>query len=132
MAREIHYEEVKGYYDNDQLCEHYWVNIEQDEYNGPFRRWFKDGTRQADCYFERGRLVGISRWWFPNGQLQMVSENVGNDCGFFAEYDREGNLVEADYTTDEETIDLTGEVKGMTSEELTDEYVMLLRLKHYE
>ena len=126
------YEEIKGYYDNGQLAEHYFSDINSDTYNGQFKRWYKDGTPQADCNFEDGKLVGISRWWYPDGKLQMISENIGTDCGFFAEYNNDGAIVEADYVTESEIHDLGDELKGIDSSELTDEFIMMLRLKYYE
>jgi antitoxin component YwqK of YwqJK toxin-antitoxin module len=127
-------EEIKGHYDNGQLAEHYFADIQHDQYFGKFRRWYKDGTPQCDCEFnDDNRLVGIARWWWPNGQLQMISESVGGgDCGFFAEFEQDGTLVEADYTTESETYDIQKEVEAVGSDGITDEFIMMLRLKYYE
>ena len=62
-------------------------------YSGQVRRKHFDGTRVSEINYLRGKLHGLSRFWYPNGNIRSTfSYNTGVLDGNSTYYYRNGNI----------------------------------------
>lgn len=127
----MRHKEIKAYYDNGQMAEHYWIDPEADsqEFIGDYKQWYYDGTPKGTVRFnDEGILHGVSIGYYPNGQLQL-EHNYDNDLlvGLYREYGDDGSLIHCEY------LSKSGETLEDLSEyhdQIDDEFRVALKLKH--
>ncbi len=72
------------------LC--YYKN---DEFYGPYYRWYDNGQLCTKCYYKNDKLHGPLYRWHDNGQLWIKCYYKNNKLhGKYYEWNERGNLIE--------------------------------------
>ena len=86
----------KEYYSNEKgggIWKKYSVNS-QGELHGPFRMYWPDGSKKAQCEYKGGKLVGMYADFYKDGQLRLGVEfdDRGLETGLSESYWPNGKL----------------------------------------
>lgn len=89
-----------------------WIRVSTPEglsklQHGTWRSWYQDGQLQSEVHFEKGRKVGVARYWHPNGQLRQVIpyNDQGLPDGTVKWWNSKGKLLETSQMVDGTGID---------------------------
>lgn len=89
--------EVKEYYHNGQILQHYWKN-EKGTLEGEYKDWMGSGQLWSQCFYKNGMSQGEYKIWDKNDQTETHCFYHNSEVVDISEYVQDvNNITESEY-----------------------------------